>query len=327
MSSLRERLSTGFARRAALLRHSDLDAFRLFNGAADGVDGVVIEKLGPVLVVQLHEGRFAGDLEALRDAVGQHYRECGATAVYLKKFVRDRSGVDDETVAEHREPTPWIGEPAPERIIVREGPLRFIVRPYDGFSVGLFLEQRDNRRRVREMAKDRRVLNTFSYTCGFSVAAAAGGATSVSSVDLSVRYLEWGKENFTENSISLDGHWFFRSDTFEFYERATRQNRRFDMVILDPPTFSKTRRPNRVFVLKDRLDDLVRGALRLLDPGGLLLVSCNDRQLTLKALEAAVHHAAEPRRATILERPRLPEDFAGDADYAKSLIARIDGSV
>ncbi len=325
MSSLRERLSTSFERRAALLRKGDLDAVRLFNGAADGVDGVVIEKLGPVLVMQLHEGRFAGSLDALRDAIEGSYRAYGATAVYLKKFVRDRSGADDDTVAEHRDPHPWIGDAAPDRIVIREGPLRFVVRPYDGFSVGLFLEQRDNRRRVRELAKGRRVLNTFAYTCGFSVAAASGGAASVSSVDLSVRYLEWGKENFAENSIPLDGHWFFRSDTFEFYERAARQNRRYDLIILDPPTFSKTRRPNRVFVLKDRLDDLVRGALSLLDPGGLLLLSCNDRQLTLKALEAAVHHAADPRRATMLERPRLPDDFAGDADYAKSLIARIDG--
>ncbi|MEK6643829.1 MAG: class I SAM-dependent rRNA methyltransferase [Planctomycetota bacterium] len=324
MSSLRERLSVAIEKRRDLLNRPDLDAVRLFNGSGDGIEGLVIERFGPVLIVQLHEGKIAADLDALRDAIRDVVVPHGIQSVYLKQFVRDRGHVDDAIDVANRNPSAWIGENSPEHLSILEGTCRFIVRPYDGFSVGLFLEQRENRRRVTELAKGRRVLNTFAYTCGFSVAAAQGGAASTSSVDLSVRYLEWGKENFTENGLTLDGHWFFCSDLFEFFNRAKRQNRRYDFIILDPPTFSKTRRPERVFVLKDQLDELVRGAMELLDPGGLILLSCNDRQLTLKALEASLHHADSERRVTIVERPPLPTDFDADLEYAKSVIAKID---
>jgi 23S rRNA (cytosine1962-C5)-methyltransferase len=141
-------------------------------------------------------------------------------------------------------------------------------------------------------------------------------------VDLHKRYLEWGKRNLAANAVDLAVQRFFLSDTLEFYQRARRQNRCYDLIILDPPTFSRTRRPARTFVLQEQLDALLAGAVQLLDPGGLLFLSTNDRGISRSRLEQAVQQAAGRRTCTILERPALPLDFAGDPDYAKAVLVK-----
>ena len=301
-----------------------LNAYRLFHGTAEGIDGLAIDRFGDVLIVQLHEGRLRASPEEIQSAVRQLHVHLGTRAVYRKFFVRDRAQPSPQVKDEHYRPDPWIGQVVEADQIVTEYGLKFIVHPYDGFSVGLFLEHRDNRRRIRELAAGKRVLNAFSYTCGFSVAAAAGGAASVASVDLSKRYLEWGKRNFSANDLDLTGQRFFRSDIFDFYKRAQRQGRRFDLIVLDPPTFGRTRRPKRTFVLADRLDDLCAGACELLDPGGTVLLAVNDQKLSRGRLEQALAAAAGSRGCEIIECPVPPLDFCGDLDYSKTLIARLD---
>lgn len=308
--------------RAALLADPDTDAVRVFHGRPDGLEGLVVEKLGPVCVAQLHEDRLARPERQVRDLVHALHERLGTRAVYRKRFVRDRAAAPADVAASHRDPQPWIGQPVEEEVLVREADLRFAVRPYDGFSVGLFLEHRDNRRRVRAMAAGRRVLNAFSYTGGFSVAAAAGGAASVASVDLSKRYLEWSKRNFAANGLDLAPHRFYCSDIFSFYRRARRQKHRYDLVILDPPTFSRLPHSRNVFSLEKDLDALVAGAVELLEPGGMILLATNDRGIACDRLETALRHT--PRRCTICDRPPLPLDFPGDPDYAKTVLARYE---
>ncbi len=310
--------------RAALVDNPSVSAYRVLHGDAEGVPGVVIEHFGDVLVVQIHEGKIELTEADVRALAAAFHRELGTRAVYKKIFVSDRTNAPRGIEQAHRDAKPWLGEPVEPELTVLEHGLRFIVRPYDGFSVGLFLDHRENRRRIRELTSGRRVLNLFSYTCAFSVAAAAGGASHVSSVDLSKRYLEWGKRNFEINGIDLAPHAFFCSDVFEFYKRAERQGRRFDLVVLDPPTFGRARRPKREFVLDEQLDDLCRGAVSLLDPAGVILLSTNTRSISHERLEAAIRSAAGNHTCTVVERPAPPVDFAGDLDYAKSVIARFD---
>lgn len=311
-------------RRRPLMDSGVTDAYRLFHGAADGVEGLVVERYADVLVVQIHEGKLEGDVDRLVPALDALRAELGARAVYRKRFVPDRAAASPDVARLHGQAEPWIGEPVEPARTVTEHGLRFVIRPYDGFSVGLFLEHRDTRRRVRELAAGRRVLNAFSYTGGFSVAAVAGGAASVSSVDVSRRYLEWSKENFAANGLDLAGHWFFCSDVIEFYARARRQGRRFDLVILDPPTFARTRRPKRAFVLAEQIGALIEGALSVLDPGGILVVATNCRQIPFDRLETELRRTAGSRVCRRLERPDLPLDFADDPDYSKTLIAWLD---
>lgn len=322
--SLQSKLDAALARRAPILRDKSIEAIRLFHGRADGIEGLVIEKWGPVLIVQIHEGHPVPSPELLRPHLLEWRNGLHARAVYLKQFVRDRAHATPELRESHQNSAPWIGEPAAEEFPVREYDLNFLIRPFDGYSVGLFLEHRNNRRRVAEFSRGRRVLNTFAYACGFSIAAAKGGATSVASVDLSRRYLEWGKRNFEANQLPIDSHRFYASDIFEFFNRARRQKLRYDMLILDPPTFSRTRRPPSVFELRTQLPRLVRESINLLDSGGILFLATNDRQIRREDLESALQTAAPSRRLTQLDTPTLPPDFTGDPQYSKSIFVRVN---
>jgi 23S rRNA (cytosine1962-C5)-methyltransferase len=315
-----ERIEQAARRRDGLLKQANVEAVRLFHDRSDGIQGLVIEKYGPVLIVQIHEGRFRGEPESLRAPIEALCGRAGARAAYLKRFPRDRARPTLEAAC--HDPVPWIGEQVEPELVIREHALRLLVRPFDGYSVGLFLEHRDSRRRIGELAGGRRVLNCFSYTCAFSVAAALAGAAEVTSIDLSGRYLEWGRRNFTLNGLDTGSHQFYETDVFDFFARAHRQGRRYDLVILDPPTFSRQRRPRRVFVLQKELPRLLAGASQLLNPGGILFFSTNDQGLALSRIHSAVAAMGAPGRFVVVERPGLPEDFRSDRDYSKTLIAR-----
>lgn len=317
-------ITTSVDRRRRLIDAGTTNAYRLVNGAADGVTGLVIERLGPVLIVQFHEGRLDISPETVRPSVERLIERFDLHAAYAKFFVRDRSRLTPAQAAAHTSSTPWLGRPVEKCISIVEYGAKFIIRPYDGFSYGLFLEHRENRRGIGEMAKSMRVLNLFCYTCGFSTTAALGGASAVTSVDLSKRYLDWGRENLKLNGIDASRHLFFASDTFEFYKRAARQDRKYDVVILDPPTFSRQRRPARAFVLEKQISALLKGAIDLLDAGGYLFFATNNRAMNQGRIEREIHRVVGPRKARIIDRPNLPLDFAGDAEYSHTVIAKLD---
>jgi 23S rRNA (cytosine1962-C5)-methyltransferase len=321
-------LDAALARRAGLVSDPQTDVCRLFHSGADGIDGLVIEKLGSVLVVQLHAGRLAIDDAAVRELCAAAAARVQATAVYRKVFPKDRTTPPGDLERQHRDPTPWIGTLAEAELAVRENGAMFVVRPYDGYATGLFLDHRAARARVRELATGRRVLNAFAYTCGFTVAAALGGAAATVSVDISRKALEWGKRNLVANGLALDVHRFICADVLDYYRRAARQGQRFDFVILDPPTFARVKETGRVFSLAADLPRLVAGALELLDADGILHLSVNHRGTSLRALQAVVRGAAraQGRRAALLEGPPPPEDFPGDPDFAKSVWLRLGGS-
>lgn len=316
-------------RRAAANPPIDSTALRLVHAAADGLPGLVIEQFGEVLVAQLHDGTLSLDEPVVRTLCEHAARRVGAHAVYRKWFPRDRSAARPRLEAQHTDPTPWIdlqepaGRPVPPEFPIVEHELKLLVRPYDGFSVGLFLDQRDNRRRIRTLARGRRVLNLFAYTCGFSVAAAAGGGL-VTSVDVSRKHLEWGKRNFAQNGLPLDGQTFILSDALAYFARAWRQGRTFEIVIADPPAFGRDKSSGRVFSLNDDLGRLLEGALLLLEPGGTLLFSTNQRSLPTARIERTLADAAAGRRIRSQEWLTTPPDFHGDPDYCRSLLVGVD---
>lgn len=324
VTDMARHMNSAVERRRKLIDSPDLDACRLVNGAADGIPGLVIERLGPALIVQFHEGKLDVTTQDLQPAVEDVMSRLGAKAAYAKYFVRDRSQLSPQHAAAHTEAKPWIGTPLESRITIREHENRFIIRPYDGFSYGLFLEHRDNRRRIGELARDRRVLNLFCYTCGFSVATARGGAAEVTSVDVSKRYLDWGRANLELNELDIAKHRFICGDALDYYDRAERQKRRFDLIILDPPTFARMRRPARTFVLEKQIGALLEGAVRLLDAGGLLFFATNNRAMNHGRIDREIHRAAKGRKCRLLDRPHLPIDFAGDPDYSHSLLVKFD---
>lgn len=231
-----KRFGHAVAQRERLLASGVTSAARVFSGAGDGMDGIYVDLLGPGAVVMVYEGRSPGDLDVPAAASGvlQVLRDKGVRAVYVKPFARDRSRMGGELPPSVTDATPVAGEALPEFVLVHEHGMKFEIRHYDGLSTGLFLDQRENRRWVGEWVRRRiasagaergrglvgqrvegsradgsrppggecSVLNTFAYTCGFSVAAALAGAQTAS-VDVSGRYLEWGKRNFGHNGIDI----------------------------------------------------------------------------------------------------------------------------
>ncbi len=320
---LEDALQVAMCGRIPVVSQPDTDCYRLFTGKQEGIPGLVAERVGPVVILQTLQGKFAGDRERIR-RIGKWYaRTVGAAAVYHKRFVRGRDqaiGDDPELHAA----VPLVGKPSAEEITVTEAGLRFQIRPHEGFSTGLFLDQRENRRRVREEAGEARVLNAFAYTCGFSVAAAVGGAAQTVSVDISAKALEWGRRNFAANGVKVDDHQFIRSEVFAYLGRARRQERTFDLIILDAPTFARSKRPSRVFSVAEHLRSLVAEACGVLAPGGIMFVSTNLRSCSGRWLHDQVATAAaEARRSLqIMAKPAIPLDFAADPEHAKSMWAR-----
>lgn len=299
-------------------RERDASPIRLINASADGIPGLVIEQFADVHVAQVFPDQWQRSDAQLLAVARCVMRACGARAVYRKEFVRDRAGQLPEVERLHTDPVPWIGVQAPEQLRVVERGRTYLIRPYDGYSVGLFLEHRLTRDRVQSRASGRRVLNTFAYTCGFSIAAALGGATETVSVDVSKKYLAWGRENFAANSLSLDQQWFVCDDVLAYFARAQRQGRRFDMIILDPPTFGRSKQRGGTFSIARDLNALLAAAFDRLDDDGEILLSVNHRQTSQERLREAVE-ANRGARAVRVDTLELPADFVGDSDYSKQL--------
>ncbi|MFQ5495304.1 MAG: class I SAM-dependent methyltransferase [Phycisphaerae bacterium] len=335
---LEAHLDVALAARMPCLLDAETDAFRLFNGKREGVSGLLAEKLGDVVVLHAQQGKFQGGDEALAAAAKWYGRRLDLRAVYAKHIPRNRSrgpqaGGDQgptrkgdrgagSASAIDRQPI-W-GAASDAEVVIREHGMRYVVRPNDGYAVGLFLDHRENRAYLRRSAEGRRVLNLFSYTCGFSVAAAVGGAAATASVDLSKKFLAWGKRNFEVNGLTAAEHRFYCCDAFDYFKRAQRQGHRYDVIVLDPPTFSRTKKPARVFQVTRDMARLIGGALGLLERGGLMLVSTNHAELTVRWLRDQIEAGARGRGFRAVESPPAAFDFAGARDAAKSVWVRFD---
>ena len=191
--------------------------------------------------------------------------------------------------------------------IATEHHLKFGIDFGAGYSVGLFIDQRENRRFVRQM-KPKRVLNCFAYTCSFSVAAASVGAQTVN-VDLSKKSLERGRQNFVLNSLSTEGHNFIADDVRPVLRRFGRRGEKFDMIILDPPTFSRTK-GGEAFHVESDFEELIVSALEVIDGSARVLLSTNCQTLNEQALERMARYCLKlSRKSGTLHRQPAPMDF------------------
>ena len=290
------RLRDAACLRALVARNTE--AFRWINAAGDELAGVVVDLYGQhaSLAVESDEAN-----ERARE-IAELLVELGVLGVYLKRRVRkDLRHVDQDALAPS---APVVGAPEPN-IQVSEAGLRVNVELGAGLSTGLFVDQRDNRQRIRELSSGREVLNLFSYTCSFSVAAALGGARRVTSVDSSGRALARGVENFRLNGLDPEPHAFVREDAVKFLERAARRGTRFDVVVLDPPSFSTRDRAKALSVARDYAE-LAGRAIAVLAPGGTLLAVTNHRKTKPAALRRVLVETAERLGRAVRRAKLLP---------------------
>lgn len=190
-----------------------------------------------------------------------------------------------------------------EDFIVCEHGRRFWVNLDKYLDTGLFLDHRNTRKKVGDTAAGKRFLNLFSYTGSFTVYAATGGAISSETVDLSNTYLDWAKRNFELNGMDLAAHRIVRADVFQYLDEAVQQGKQFDLMVLDPPSFSNSKKMLDILDIQRDQAKLVDGAMRLLAPQGTLYFSNNLRSFTLDSA------LAERYRIKDISRFSVPEDF------------------
>ena len=238
--------------------------------------------------------RLLTELQSWASSVGFHVRRVFARFVPRKN--------------QQREPPRLVcGDPAENlETIATERHLRFGIDFGTGYSPGLFLDQRENRRYVRHLAP-KRMLNCFAYTCSFSVSAASVGATTLN-VDISKKYLTRGRENFALNSLKTIDHRFIVDDVRTVLPRLARKGEKFDVIILDPPTFSRAP-GGKTFQIEHDFENLLIAALQLAERDGHLLLSTNCSTLREHALEVMARYClkAARRAATFHRPPRLPD--------------------
>jgi 23S rRNA (cytosine1962-C5)-methyltransferase len=263
--------------RAGLIEPELTNAFRLLQGGSEGSSGLVVERWSDMLLSEGECPLAEEQMEALR-ALSE---KLGSRGVYHK--ILDRNVRKSEL---HSAAPKWVeGEKAPETFHIRENGVHFEISFDQGYSVGLFLDQRDNRRRLltghiaagfelfEGGLQGKEVLNTFAYTCAFSVCAALAGAR-VTSLDLSRKYLDWGKRNCLLNGINPGEHDFIYGDVFDWARRLSKKNRQFDLIILDPPTFSQSKAAG-IFRAEKDYPRLIQAVLPLLKRPGILFASSN----------------------------------------------------
>lgn len=304
-------LEAAAALRAPLLASADTTTYRLVDGAGDRAPGLYLDRYGPATVLSVYDDAGLDDaaVTTVARASLQELAPAGVMSVYVKRFVRDRSRLGGQAPEESRASTPRAGATQPDALVVREHGVSYEVRLFDGFSTGLFLEHREHRHWLPTLTPAR-VLNLFAYTCAFSVPLTLAGA-QVTNVDVSSRYLAWGRRNLELNGLAPDAARFSRMDAFAFLAWAARREaERFDLIILDPPTFAAgdVRDGRRPWKATSDYPDLVRAAARVLAPGGYIFAATNARELaTRDALSLAVEKGLG-RRARWQTLPPWPVD-------------------
>jgi 23S rRNA (cytosine1962-C5)-methyltransferase len=321
-TSARVAVACALDARRLLFDSARTNAYRWICGHADGLSGEArVERLGDAALVIRHEsaGELPRELVAALEA-------SGARAVVERHRPKNPRSKEERDAAALRVLAGKLE--SPKFPVLEEGLVYLVDLEASVTSTGLFLDQRESRRRLASSdLKAKSLLNAFAHAGAFSVAAAAGGAITTS-LDLSKRYLDWARENLSANGFDPKAHDFIYGDALDWLRRLGKKGRRWDVVVLDPPSFSTTKRGKSWSVERD-LAALVQLGLGCLAPRGTLFVSSNQRGSTAGRFLEGIRQglAAAGRRAADTEFATLPLDFRsgkGDPPYLKSVWVRMD---
>ncbi len=286
--------------RESFFNSSDTNAFRIVNGEGDGLGGVTIEYFDGYYLINW----YSKGIYRFREYIVNALKELVEfKAIYQKKRF-DVSGKyieEDDFVAGERGTFP---------IIVKENGVNFAVYLNEGAMVGVFLDQRDVRKTIRDAyAKGKNVLNTFSYTGAFSVFAAAGGAIKTTSVDLANRSLSKTIEQFRLNGVDIESQDIIVEDVFNYFKYAVKKQLRFDMVILDPPSFARSKK--MVFSAEKDYKNLLKEAISITEDEGIIVASTNSSSFNMKKFKSFIEQAFNEmnRKYQLIEEFSLPKDF------------------
>lgn len=313
-----KKISEAAAKRANLFTSEDTTAFRVFNGEGDGIGGLTIDFFNGFYMVSW----YSEGIYSFREDIYQALDEVVNTRGVYEKLRFHTNGQyvrQDDYVS---------GEKGEFPLIILENKMKYAVDLNDGAMTGIFLDQRNVRKALHDHSNGKTVLNTFSYTGAFSVAAALGGSLGTTSVDLAKRSLPKTIEQFQVNDINHESQDIKVMNVFDYFSYAARHQLKFDIVVLDPPSFARTKK--MTFSTAKDYPKLLKDALDITNEGGTIIASTNNASFNMKKFKSFIDQAFKEKNTQykILEEYQLPEDFTvphnfPEFNYLKVVIIKV----
>lgn len=272
-------------------------AFRLFNQEGDGFGGLTVDLYGDYAVFSWYNSY----VYQIRQTISEAFRQVFPEVLGAYEKIRFK-GLDYESAHVY-------GQEAPDFFTVLENGVLYQVFMNDGLMTGIFLDQHEVRGSLVDgLAMGKSLLNMFSYTAAFSVAAAMGGASQTTSVDLAKRSRELSQAHFQANGLSTDERRFIVMDVFEYFKYAKRKNLTYDVIVLDPPSFARNKK--QTFSVAKDYHKLISQSLEILNPGGIIIASTNAANVSRQKFTEQIDKGFAGRSYQILNKYGLPADFA-----------------
>lgn len=272
-------------------------AFRLFNQEGDGFWGLTVDLYGDYAVFSWYNSY----VYQIRQTISEAFRQVFPEVLGAYEKIRFK-GLDYESAHVY-------GQEAPDFFNVLENGVLYQVFMNDGLMTGIFLDQHEVRGSLVDgLAMGKSLLNMFSYTAAFSVAAAMGGASHTTSVDLAKRSRELSQAHFQANGLSTDEHRFIVMDVFEYFKYAKRKDLTYDVIVLDPPSFARNKK--QTFSVAKDYHKLISQSLEILNPGGIIIASTNAANVSRQKFTEQIDKGFAGRSYQILNKYGLPADFA-----------------
>ena len=284
-------------KRSAYYQDELTTAFRLFNQEGDGFGGLTVDLYGDYAVFSWYNSY----VYQIRKVISEAFRQVFPEVLGTYEKIRFK-GLDYESAHVY-------GQEAPDFFTVLENGVLYQVFMNDGLMTGIFLDQHEVRGSLVDgLAMGKSLLNMFSYTAAFSVAAAMGGASQTTSVDLAKRSRELSQAHFQANGISTDDHRFIVMDVFEYFKYAKRKDLTYDVIVLDPPSFARNKK--QTFSVAKDYHKLISQSLEILNPGGIIIASTNAANVSRQKFTEQIDKGFAGRSYQILNKYGLPADFA-----------------
>ena len=284
-------------KRSAYYQDDLTTAFRLFNQEGDGFGGLTVDLYGDYAVFSWYNSY----VYQIRQTISEAFRQVFPEVLGTYEKIRFK-GLDYESAHVY-------GQQAPDFFTVLENGVLYQVFMNDGLMTGIFLDQHEVRGSLVDgLAMGKSLLNMFSYTAAFSVAAAMGGASQTTSVDLAKRSRELSQAHFQANGISTDDHRFIVMDVFEYFKYAKRKDLTYDVIVLDPPSFARNKK--QTFSVAKDYHKLISQSLEILNPGGIIIASTNAANVSRQKFTEQIDKGFAGRSYQILNKYGLPADFA-----------------
>ena len=284
-------------KRSAYYQDDLTTAFRLFNQEGDGFGGLTVDLYGDYAVFSWYNSY----VYQIRQTISEAFRQVFPEVLGAYEKIRFK-GLDYESAHVY-------GQEAPDFFTVLENGVLYQVFMNDGLMTGIFLDQHEVRGSLVDgLAMVKSLLNMFSYTAAFSVAAAMGGASQTTSVDLAKRSRELSQAHFQANGLSTDDHRFIVMDVFEYFKYAKRKGLTYDVIVLDPPSFARNKK--QTFSVAKDYHKLISQSLEILNPGGIIIASTNAANVSRQKFTEQIDKGFAGRSYQILNKYGLPADFA-----------------